>query len=354
MGEVYHHYFKFEWGKDTVYYRLGNWTDAGWHWDSIDCSDCLLLAFIRLIGSGHGEKDFAEQFLDALKDEEDEDTLVAHINRAIKDPGEIQELAYNLLGDNRCFKFGDCFWEVFGDDCFYDPEWCVENYAPYEILSWFGIEDISQLEWSDPIPIDVIKDHSEYTSDDQYEKDLRKEDLSYLTDVFARVEIDCDLGGLLIDRVSREIHLNPVKTVAGLFDQLKSLDIDYEFVLYEISPFGVLMEECSNEFDNAVADAIISSRHIKNKLWKMLKVELYNAFRNREILRNDVPDYEQLKDAMDIFEHKLLWEYDHDYHFDEIISAELEDMPEKIRRVFEEAYSYMLSKPKSEQLSLFK
>jgi hypothetical protein len=83
--------------KGKLKFSLGNWTDAGWHWDGGE--DQALGAFIRLANSK-----VSAEVTDALR--EDSITIARFKPMLIKCANKLDGL-YELSGDNRFWHFGD-------------------------------------------------------------------------------------------------------------------------------------------------------------------------------------------------------------------------------------------------------
>jgi hypothetical protein len=101
----------------SFYYKLGNWTDAGWYWDGNSGDGTFLLFLFRLVHSKvlTEFKDTIVSYTWILR------SMDAYLKQAVKDSEEREMLLYGILGDNVYFRFG-------GDESEPDTDYYIDEY----------------------------------------------------------------------------------------------------------------------------------------------------------------------------------------------------------------------------------
>lgn len=159
-------------------FSLGNWSDAGWHWEG-DSDDGMMLLFLyRLVNSRIWNADIKKELLAF-------EGLADFYKKIRNDDGELKELAYTVAGDNVTFHFGHGFWDMF-DDYEVDDVEAVEKEVKSAVaaklkknmpsdlagfLDWAGKAE-DRNDWLYEIWSDAVYSHPAKTPDDeQREKD---------------------------------------------------------------------------------------------------------------------------------------------------------------------------------------
>jgi len=101
-----------------IKYRLGNLTDAGWYWDGKSEDKMFLLYLARLsCATGGIKEDWIRKYQEKIESNPEVKKIVERIfNDEKEDPDALEGVVYNLAGDNRCFRFGECYWDPTNDE----------------------------------------------------------------------------------------------------------------------------------------------------------------------------------------------------------------------------------------------
>lgn len=92
---------------DQYKFTLGNWTDAGWHWDG-KTADAL--GFLIRIANSKIDEDF-------IKDAEESKLTLKEMKPVLKKALSKYDGLYELSGDNNVWHFGNSF-----DEIIYEPD----------------------------------------------------------------------------------------------------------------------------------------------------------------------------------------------------------------------------------------
>jgi len=158
-----------------IEYRLGNLTDAGWYWDGKSEDKMFLLYLARLsCATGGVKEDWIRKYQEEIESNPEAKRVVERIfNDEKGDPDALEGVVYNLAGDNRCFRFGECYWDPTND------EYMLYDYVsetPF-IKEW--VESKNDSSAAEDILDECIKDFSlpgldDYSIDEVYDRALNE------------------------------------------------------------------------------------------------------------------------------------------------------------------------------------
>jgi hypothetical protein len=140
--------------------RLGNWSDAGWHWS--DDGSGLLLFLFRIMRS-----EVAGEFLDKVQRPEIKKAIERTFQRNVEEEEGFNSLAYSFTGDNAGWHFGEndnYVSERFGEDLEYQLEAGNDTWLYTELqnaLADLGI-DIRQVDDKDLMS--AVDDHINWSA----------------------------------------------------------------------------------------------------------------------------------------------------------------------------------------------
>jgi len=200
--EIFHQYYGLRYFEDGTYDgHLGNWTDAGWHWDLNSGDHTFLLYLWRLAHSQVAD----EFYNDALKHKDD-------INKILQEEAlheeSLKELAYGLAGDNECLHFGECaafdmipeeLEYSFGTDCDEPSEMVLKAFP------WMKTRKASDLECkilAEVLELAVREQLDQDTIQEAFVDNIQK--FSWLTDALATKDFEKIYNALRTDAKEHE------------------------------------------------------------------------------------------------------------------------------------------------------
>jgi hypothetical protein len=142
-------------GGEITHVRLGNWSDAGWHWSG-DGDDLLIFLF-RILRSEAGE-----DFFEKLKRPEVAKAIERTFQKNVAAKTGFNDLAYSFSGDNAGWHFGENDQYVtkrFSEDLQYQLENTEDGWLYQELQNALAAVGIDIRQVDDKDLLSAVDDH---------------------------------------------------------------------------------------------------------------------------------------------------------------------------------------------------